>query len=102
MDIITVINTYGIAAIAIAAFIVSIITEVIKDIGPLKNVPTNLVVIALSMLVTTTAYFGVSSYFTRAIIWYELIATVVASFVVAFVAMYGWTKLTEVWDRFKR
>lgn len=94
--------TYGIAAVAILAFVVSAITEVIKNVWPLKLVPTDAVVIALSMCVTVVAYFGLIGYAGRVFLWYELALAIVGAFIVAYVAMFGWAKLGELWNRFKK
>lgn len=102
MEMLTTLITYGVATIAALAFIVSLITEVIKGIGPLKKVPTDLVVLVLSCVITVVAYFCMNAYYGRAFLWYELIATIIASFIVAFVAMNGWDKLSELWLRFKK
>lgn len=102
MNIVTIISTYGLAAVAVLACVVSLVTEVIKGIDPLKRVPTDLVVLALSCIITVVAYFCVNAYYSRAFLWYELVATIIASFVVAFVAMNGWDKLNALWLRFKK
>lgn len=102
MDVVNIVTTYGVAALAVIAFVVSIITEVIKDIGFLKRVPTNLVVIVLSTVVVIVAYFAAIVYLNHAFIWYEFIVAILSSFIVAFVAMNGWDKLHEIWTRFKK
>lgn len=93
--------SYLMAVIGILAFLVSAITEVVKNIPILKRVPTDLVVMVLSMLVTVVAFFALLAYLTRPFVWYELVAAIVIGFLVAFVAMYGWAKFTELWARFK-
>ena len=98
----TMIITYGVAAVAILAFVVSAITEVIKNVWPLKAVPTDAVVIVLSMIVTVIAYFGLIAHLGRVFLWYELALAIVGAFIVAYVAMFGWTKLGELWNRFKK
>lgn len=102
MDLVTIISTYGVASIAILAFIVSIIVEVTKGFSFVKKIPTDLVVIVVSMVVTLVSYLGAISYFNRAFAWYELVVAIVAAFVVAFISMYGWEKLSSLWDRFKQ
>ena len=99
MSLIEIISTYGLAIVAALATVVSIITEVVKNVGPMKNVPTDLVVILLSAIVTVVAYFMATSYFAHAFVWYELVAAIIGSFVVAFVAMYGWDKINDLWTR---
>lgn len=98
----TTIVTYGVATVAILAFVVSAIVEVIKNVGPLKHVPTDIVVIALSMNVTIVAYFGCADYFEHTVVWYEIALAAFGSFIVAYVAMFGWEKLSALWKRFKQ
>lgn len=39
-------------------------------------------------------------YIQTSILWYMILAAIIAGFIVAFVAMYGWEKLSELWTRF--
>lgn len=87
--------------IGVLAFIVSVVTEVIKSIGRLSEIPTDIVVIVLSLVFTVVALFAYMEYASVAFMWYYLVGAVIGAFFVAFIAMYGWTKLTELWDRFK-
>lgn len=89
-----------IVAIGALAFIVSVITEVIKGIGVMKNVPTDIVVIVLSMVLTVVTFFAYAQYAALTIVWYWVVAALICSFFVAFIAMYGWSKLNELWARF--
>lgn len=90
------------AVLGTLAFLVSIITEVTKNIGFLKRIPTDLQVIILSTLVCLVAYFAYTSYFSIEIQWYYITGSIIAAFIVAFVAMYGWEKLTVLYNRFKK
>lgn len=83
--------------IGVLAFIVSVITEAIKA---LIDIPTDGVVIVLSIVLTVTAFFAYTDYAGIAIAWYLVIAAIIVGFFVAFIAMYGWTKFSELWDRF--
>lgn len=80
------------------AFIVSVIVQVIK--GPLDKLPTDVVVIVLSIMLSLMSYFAYGSYAGLRVVWYQVVGTVILGFIVAFVAMYGWTKLKELWGRF--
>ena len=102
MDLITLATTYGVAAISVMAFVVSLIVEVIKNVGFFKRIPTDLVVIVLSCIVTVLSYVCLVGYFQRAFVWYEVILAFASSFVVAFVAMYGWKTFKGLWDRFRK
>ena len=89
-----------VVAVGALAFIVSVITEVVKRIGAMKKVPTDVVVLALSMVLTVVAFLAYAQYTSIAIVWYWIVAAIICGFFVAFIAMYGWNKLTELWARF--
>lgn len=90
------------AVIGVLAFLVSAITEVTKGIGILKRIPTDLQVIVLSLALTILSYLAYCSYKAVSIEWYIFVGIILISFLVAFVAMYGWDKFNELWSRFKR
>ena len=90
-----------ILAIGVLAFCVSVITEVFKGVGLLAKIPTDALVLVLSLALTITAFVAYMQYIQQAILWYMILAAIMAGFLVAFVAMYGWQKLTELWGRFK-
>ena len=87
-------------AIGALAFVVSVITEVIKGIGVFKKIPTDIVVIVLSMVLTVVAFFAYAQYAALVVTWYLIVAALIGGFFVAFIAMYGWSKLKELWTRF--
>ena len=87
-------------AIGALAFVVSVITEVIKGIGVFKKIPTDIVVIILSMVLTVVAFFAYAQYASLVVAWYLAVAAIIGGFFVAFIAMYGWSKLKELWNRF--
>ena len=88
-------------AIGAIAFVVSVITQVLKGVKPLDKLPTDILVFILSIVLTLVAFFAYATYVELAILWYYVVGAAIAGFIVAFVAMYGWTKLKELWDRFK-
>lgn len=92
--------TIILAVIGALAFIVSVITQVIKGIGIFNKVPTDILVFVLSIGITVIAFIAYMQYIQMAILWYMILASVIAGFVVAFVAMYGWEKLSDLWKRF--
>lgn len=87
-------------AVGALAFVVSAITEVIKGIGVFKKIPTDIVVIILSMVLTVVAFFAYAQYAALVVTWYLIVAALIGGFFVAFIAMYGWSKLNELWTRF--
>lgn len=90
------------AVIGALAFIVSVITQVFKGVGVLAKIPTDILVLVLSIGITVTAFVAYMQYIRQTIIWYMILAAILAGFLVAFVAMYGWEKFAELWSRFKK
>lgn len=91
-----------IAVIGALAFIVSCITQVFKGVGVLSKLPTDILVLVLSVGLTATAFVAYMQYVQMAILWYMVVAAVIVGFIVAFVAMYGWEKFSELWKRFNK
>lgn len=92
--------TLLIGVIGALAFAVSVITQVIKGVSGLKNIPTDILVFVLSIGITVTAFVAYMDYIQQTIIWYMILAAIMAGFLVAFVAMYGWEKADDLWKRF--
>jgi len=90
------------AVIGALAFMVSVITQVFKGVGVLAKIPTDILVFVLSIGMTVTAFVAYMQYIQQTILWYMILAAILAGFLVAFVAMYGWEKFAELWNRFKR
>lgn len=82
------------------AFVVSVIVEVIKNIGFMKDIYTDIVVMVISVLITVVAYFAYADYAAVATTWYMIVGTVIGGFFVAFLSMFGWTKFNELWKKF--
>lgn len=94
--------TLLLGVIGILAFAVSIIVQVFKGVSVLKKIPTDILVFVLSIALTVTAFVAYMQYVQQAILWYMIIAAILAGLLVAFVAMYGWEKVSELWKRFYR
>ena len=80
------------AAIAVAAFTVSVITEVTKEIGFLGRIPTAVQVIVLSVILCQLVYWWYVTGTEAAAAWWGPVLALVVAFYVAFLAMYGWEK----------
>ena len=93
-------TTLIIGIIGVLAFAVSIITQVFKGVSGLKKIPTDILVFVLSIGITVVAFIAYMQYIQQAILWYMIIAAIMEGFLVAFVAMYGWEKVAELWKRF--
>ena len=82
-------------AIGILAAIVSIITELFKNIIP-KSFPTKALVMITSLIIT----LGFMLIFC-AISVKMIVLGIIGSFVVAFISMYGWDTFKEIIIKFK-
>lgn len=92
--------TLLIAIIGALAFMVSIITQVFKGVGILSKIPTDILVLVLSIGLTVASFIAYMQYIQQSILWYMILAAIMAGLIVAFVSMYGWEKLYELWKRF--
>ena len=88
------------AVVGVLAFVVSVITQVFKGVGVLSKIPTDILVFVLSIVLTVVAYVAYMDYIQQTIIWYMIIAAMLAGFLVAYVVMFGWEKFAELWKRF--
>lgn len=104
IDIQMIVNNMSIILIAICAIcvLISIITEFTKDIGFLKEIPTSLQVLVLSLIVCILVFFAFISYMNIEFMWYYLVAAIFISFVVAIITTKGWDYLADIIRRFYR
>lgn len=86
---------------AMATF-VTIVTEFTKSWGFLDRIPTSLQVLAVSMLVSILSVVIYVQMQKAEMMWYYIVGAIVLGWIVAYVSMYGWEKLTEMWGRFKK
>ena len=91
-----------ITAVGVIAAIVSIITEMTKEIGFLKRIPTILQVIILSIALWIATYLATCEMSYITFTWYYLVAVIVAGFITAYVSSYGWEKLNDAFKRYKK
>ena len=91
--------SYLMIAIGAMAFLVSAVTQVIKSWPGLDKLPTPAVVIVLSLVLCPACLVALLYWQGQPIEWYMVFACVLAAFFVALVAMDGWERLKEIWDR---
>ena len=91
-----IISEYSFAVVGILgalAFMVSLITELLKDMPGIKKMPTKAFVILVSLVVTVAALLIYAAYVNAVLLWYYVALAVFAAFIVAYIAMYGWDTL---------
>lgn len=82
------------------AFLVNTITQVTKAWGFLNKIPTALQVYVTSLVLVIVSMFVYIQYNKMTFVWYYLVGSIIFSFLVSFVAMYGWSQLRELWNRY--
>lgn len=82
------------------AILVNIITEVIKKFTE-KYISTNLIVLALSEILTLGSFLAYCCIIKCTIMWYYIFAAVILGFLVAYAAMFGFDKFKQTLEQFK-
>lgn len=93
--------TYALMAIGVLAFLVSVITQVIKEMPGLKNIQTNVVALVVSLILCPLSVVVLCIYFKLVLMWYYIVGAVLAAFIVYLVSTGGWEKVSEMWKRAK-
>ena len=93
--------TYALAGVGILAFMVSVIVQAIKEMPMLKKIQTNVVALAVSLILTPVAVVIFCMYYGIVIEWYYIFASFLAAFIVYLVSTGGWERITEIWNRSK-
>lgn len=78
---------------------VTMIVEVVKRLLP--KIPTDLVVFVVSIALTVLALYIYAAIMEITVMWYYAVGAVTVGFGVAYAAMFGWEKFTELWSRMK-
>ena len=91
--------TLALIGIGVLAFLVSVITQVIKEMPWLSKIQTNAVALIISLILCPLAVIILCVWLEITIIWYYIVAAVIAAFIVYLVATGGWEKISEMWRR---
>ena len=83
------------------AFLVSLLTEISKNLSFLKRIPTDLQVIVLSIVLTLLAFFAYSDYSGLVLCWWMPLGALLMGCMVSFVALYGWATFYDLLQRFQ-
>ena len=75
--------TYALGGIGILAFLVSVVVQVIKEMPVLKKIQTNVVALAVSLILTPVAAVVLCIYYGIVIEWYYVFASFLAAFIVS-------------------
>lgn len=93
--------SYVLVAIGAMAFLVSIITQLIKELPVFKQIPTAVVVFVLAMVLCPLTFLALMAWMNQSVEWYMLFACMMAAFIVALVSLDGWERVKSIWDRTK-
>lgn len=93
--------TLALIVIGILAFLVSVITQVIKEMPWISKIQTNAVALVISLILCPLAMVILCIWLEITIVWYYIVAAVIAAFIVYLVATGGWEKVSEMWNRTK-
>lgn len=93
--------TYLLIAIGGLAFLVSAITQAIKEMPWLKKFQTNVVALAIALILCPAAVVIACQYFKIVIEWYYIFASFIAAFIVYLVSTGGWERVSAMWKRTK-
>ena len=88
------------AVIAILVALTNIVVEVLKKIT-WNKLPTDILAVAVAMILTLLAFFAWASYAGVQILWYYIGAAVLVGIMVAYAAMFGFDKLKGILTRLK-
>lgn len=74
--------------------VTNIIVQVLKNLT-WDKLPTNILAVIVSMVLTLVAFFAYCQISSIAVTWYMVIAAVVVGFLTSYAAMFGFDKLKE-------
>ena len=87
--------------VAILVVITNIIVQVVKK-ATWDKIPTNLLVVIVSMVLTVGAFLAIFQIKAVAITWYMIAAVVILGIFVAYAAMFGFDKFREALEQINR
>jgi ABC-type transport system involved in cytochrome c biogenesis permease subunit len=85
--------------LGLLTFLVQVVVQVTKGLPRIRNVPTDLYVIVISLVFCEFALFAYAAWHGMTVYWYYVGLAVLASLVVSYISMFGWGKLYDLWMR---
>ena len=80
--------------VGILVVLTNIVVQVLKK-AIWDKLPTNILAIIVSMVLTLVAFFAYCQINAVTVVWYMVVAAVVLGFLVSYAAMFGFDKLKE-------
>lgn len=74
--------------------VTNIIVQVLKNLT-WDKLPTNILAVIVSMVLTLVAFFAYCQIYSITVEWYMVVAAVVVGFLTSYAAMFGFDKLKE-------
>lgn len=92
----------AVSAILLAVLILTVVTNIIVQV--LKNltigkVPTNIIAMAIALIVTLVAFFAAAAILGLAVKWWMVAGAIALAFFVAYAAMFGYDKFRETLEQ---
>lgn len=78
---------------AVLVILVNMLTQIFKSFASKSEIPTRVFVLMISLMLTVATFVAGCSLYSVEIKWYMIFGAVVASFVVAYCAMFGYDNL---------
>ncbi|MBR6524001.1 MAG: ribonuclease [Clostridia bacterium] len=78
---------------AVLVILVNMLTQIFKSFATKSEIPTRVFVLLISLMLTIGTFIAGCSLYAVEIKWYMTFGAVVASFVVAYCAMFGYDNL---------
>lgn len=93
-------SVFGILGLLVV--FVQVIVQMTKEAPFIKGIPTKLWAILISLCVCELALFIYGSWAGIIVLWYYVVLGIFAAFIVAYIAMYGWDALRELYLRYAK
>ena len=91
-------NRVVLITVGLLTLVTNAVVEVLKHVL-WDKIPTNLLVVLVAETLTLASGFGLAQITGTSVLWYHVIAAVVAGLMVAGSAMFGFDKFKDTWRK---